>query len=72
ISAVWPENIHVSRFCCECVTHDEATIGELIDAAELRDQPKFESVIKGLIRPDRVHRLWEGACDLIAAEYRRA
>ncbi|MEM8724800.1 MAG: DNA-directed RNA polymerase subunit beta' [Pseudomonadota bacterium] len=68
ISATWPENIQVSRFCCGLLTHDEATIAALVDAAAQRDRPKFEAAIEGLIRPDRVHRLWDAVLRLIAAE----
>ena len=68
VAATWPENIHVSRFCCQRLTHDEATIGALIDCAGQRDRPGFEAQVDGLIRPERVHRLWDGVLALIGAE----
>lgn len=68
ISVTWPENIHVSRFCCCILTHDEATIAALIDSASRRDREGFEGAITGLIRPERVHRLWDAVLGLIAAE----
>ena len=68
ISATWPENIHVSRFCCSLLSHDEATIGAFIDAASYGDRAGFEDALAGLIRPERMHRLWEGALALTAAE----
>lgn len=70
ISGSWPENIHVSRFCCDLLTHDEATIGALVDAVCERDRPGFESGIAGLIRPDRIERLWDAALDLVVVEMR--
>lgn len=70
ISAVWPENIHVSRFCCRLLSHDEATIGAIVDACADADRAGFEGAITGLIRPDRTHRLWEAGLALIAAEMR--
>ncbi len=70
ISAVWPENIHVSRFCCRLLSHDEATIGALVDAAGGADRVRFEAAITGLIRSDRAPRLWEAALSLAAAELR--
>lgn len=70
VSASWPENIHVSRFCCRLLSHDEATIGRFIDAAAHGDRPGFESALSGLIRTDRMPRLWEGALALAAAEMR--
>jgi hypothetical protein len=70
ISASWPENIHVSRFCCRHLSHDETTIGAFIDAASDADRRGFEDALSGLIRADRMHRLWEGALALTAAELR--
>jgi hypothetical protein len=70
IAASWPENICVSRFCCRLMSHDEATIGAFIDAAAGGDRFGFEAALDGLIRADRMHRLWEGALALAAAELR--
>ena len=72
ISASWPENIHVSRFCCRLMSHDEATIGAFVAAASEGDRAGFEAALAGLIRPERMHRLWEGALSLTAAELRCA
>ena len=72
ISANWPENIHVSRFCCRLMSHDEATIGAFVDAAARADRAGFEAALAGLVRPDRMHRLWEGSLALVAAEMRAA
>lgn len=68
IASTWPENVRVSRFCCQRLTPDEATIGALIERAYGRDRPGFGAQVEGLIRPERVHRLWDGALALIAAE----
>ena len=70
ISAVWPENIHVSRFCCRLLSHDEATIGAFVDAAANGDRVRFEAAVTGLIRESRAARLWEAALSLAAAEMR--
>ncbi|MEE4289293.1 MAG: DNA-directed RNA polymerase subunit beta' [Erythrobacter sp.] len=70
IAASWPENVHVSRFCCCNLTHDEVTIGALVDCAWVRDRKGFEAQVEGLVRPDRIHRLWEGVLALVAAEAR--
>lgn len=72
ISASWPENVHVSRFCCRLMSHDEATIGSFVDAAARGDREGFEAALTGLVRPDRMHRLWQGALALVAAEMRAA
>lgn len=70
ISASWPENIHISRFCCRLMSHDEATIGAFVDAAAAGDRLGYEAALTGLIRPERMPRLWEGALALTAAELR--
>lgn len=72
ISAAWPEHIHISRFCCRLLSHDETTIGQFIDAAASGDRRGFEGALGGLIRADRMPRLWEGALELTAAELRAA
>lgn len=70
ITASWPEHIHVSRFCCRLLSYDEATIGAFVDAAANADRMGFEGTLAGLIRADRMHRLWEGALALTEAELR--
>lgn len=72
IASVWPETIHISRFCCQRLTHDEATIGALVERAWRRDLTGFEQQVEGLIRPERVHRLWDAALALALAEGRGA
>lgn len=72
IATSWPENVHVSRFCCRLMSHDEATIGGFVDAAARGNRAGFEAALTGLVRPDRTHRLWEGALALVAAEMRAA
>lgn len=70
IAAAWPENIAVSRFCCRLLSHDEATIGAVVDAAAAGDRQAFEASLDGLVRAERAHRLWESALALAAAEVR--
>ncbi|MDP5103205.1 MAG: DNA-directed RNA polymerase subunit beta' [Erythrobacter sp.] len=70
VSASWPENIHVSRFCCRLLSHDETTIGLFIDAAASGDRLGFEAALSGLVRADRMPRLWESTLALAAAEMR--
>jgi len=68
ISATWPENVHVSRFCCQLLTHDEATIGAMIGAACDASHAQFRSQLAGLVRPDRIHTLWDHSLGLVCAE----
>lgn len=70
IGAAWPENISVSRFCCGLLSHDEASIAALVEAATARDRARFEAEIVGFVRPDRIERLWDATQDLVMAELR--
>ncbi len=70
VAASWPEKIAVKRSCCRYMSHDEATIGAFVDAATQGDRRGFEAALDGLIRPERAHRLWEGALALVGAELR--
>ncbi|MBV7258321.1 DNA-directed RNA polymerase subunit beta' [Erythrobacter crassostreae] len=70
VSNIWPDPIHVSRFCCHFLSYDETAIGALLDSASQCDRTGFENAIAGLIRPDRMHRLWDKTLALIAAEAR--
>ena len=70
IKATWPEDIHIARFCCGLMSHDEATVAAMITGAASRDRAGFEGAVEGLIRPDRLHRLWDATLGLIAAEMR--
>jgi len=72
IAACWPENVHVSRFCCSNLTHDEVTIGAMLDAVAGGDRGAFEASLAGLVRPDRIERLWDAALALLSAEMRAA
>ncbi len=66
----WPDNIHVSRFCCRLLSHDEATIGAVVDAAAKGDRAGFDDALSGLVRSDRMRRLWDAALSLAGAEMR--
>ncbi|MEO0590666.1 MAG: DNA-directed RNA polymerase subunit beta' [Pseudomonadota bacterium] len=72
VTATWPEDIHVSRYCCERLTHDEATIGAVIDCAVTRNRLGFEQQLHGLVRPTREGRLWDAVFALVVAEMHAA
>lgn len=72
IAWCWPENVHVSRFCCCRLTHDEATVGAMLEAAAEHDRDAFFESVTGLVRPDRIERLWGETLALVSAEMRAA
>lgn len=64
----WPETVHVRRFCCGCLSHDELTLGRMLEAAWRGDRAEFGRQIDGLVRHDRIDRIWNDAVDLVMAE----
>ena len=72
ICASWPENIQVSRFCCGFLSHDEMTVAAMVDCAGHRDRDAFARTVQGLVRPERIPRLWDATLALVETEYRAA
>lgn len=70
VSSLWPEDIHVSRYCCPKASFDEATIAQMINACAQRDRAAFDAALDGLFRRDRLPRLWDAVADLVEAELR--
>lgn len=68
----WPEPINLNRFCCQALSHDEATISVMVDAAWRNRPGEFTDQLAGLLRPDRIDRLWSDAIELVASEAARA
>lgn len=69
LTRIWPEPIQVSRMCCPCLTHDEATLSTAIQSAGSRERAEFDRQFEGFLRPGRIEALWEQAVCLVAAEY---
>lgn len=68
VSQAWPERVSVRRFCCGCLSHDELTLGRMVEAAWRGDEVEFGKQLHGLVRPDRIERIWFHAVDLVMAE----
>lgn len=68
IERSWPESIRVRRFCCRQLSYDEATIACMIAAAAEQRREGFEDQISGLIRHDRIERMWMDSIELVCAE----
>lgn len=72
LGACWPEPIQLRRFCCGALSHDEATIAALVEAAWRNRQDRFEFQLDGLLRPEQSQRLWVDCVELVASESARA
>ncbi|MFZ9396473.1 MAG: DNA-directed RNA polymerase subunit beta' [Erythrobacter sp.] len=68
IGGSWPEPVQLRRFCYRGLSHDEATIGALVEAAWWNRQDAFEREISGLVRSERIARLWADCVELVASE----
>ena len=64
----WPEAVLVQRFCCGCLSHDESTLGAMLDAAWHNDRASFNDQLAGLVRSERIDRVWDDALQLVMAE----
>ena len=68
IGHAWPEPILVQRFCCGCLSHDERTLGAMLDAAWRHDRAAFNEQLTGLVRNERIDRVWDNALQVVMAE----
>ncbi len=64
----WPEPVTVNRYCCKLLSHDEATIALMLNAAAERDKEAFERALTGLVRRERIARLWDRTVMLMGAQ----
>ena len=70
IAYAWPEAVQLRRFCCQRLSHDETTIGRIVGAAWEGDRCAFDAELCGLVRVDRIERLWDDALDFVQADAR--
>lgn len=68
IGQTWPEAVSVQRFCCRCLSHDEATIGAMVQACARHDFDGYSAQLAGLIRKGGIAALWGETVELITAE----
>lgn len=70
-SAAWPEPIAVYPPCCQRMTHDEATLIELIACAASGNRPAFDRLVQDMIDGDGRDCL-HGAATRFIASFARA
>ena len=58
VGAVWPEAFALSPPCCRHLSHDEALLGTLIEAAEVGDRRWFDTVSRDLLNEEARDGLW--------------
>lgn len=58
IGAVWPEKFALSPPCCGLLSHDEALLGALAEAAEEGARAGFDAHARDLLNQDARERLW--------------
>ncbi|ALE18080.1 hypothetical protein AMC99_02809 [Altererythrobacter epoxidivorans] len=68
IGHAWPDPVNVRRFCCCHLSHDELTLGRMMEAAWRGDEEGFARQVDGLVRSERIDRIWNDAVALVMAE----
>ena len=61
IGAAWPDPFAVSPPCCGMLSHDEATLADMVGLASGGDQPGFDRLLREMIAPDERERLFHSA-----------
>ena len=61
IGAAWPEAFCVSPPCSPRLSHDEATVGEMIGLAETANRPGFDRLLADMLPADERERLFTSA-----------
>lgn len=61
MGAAWPDPFCVSPPCCQCLSHDEATMAGMMTAAAQADRPGFDRLLSDLLPEDARERLFLSA-----------
>jgi hypothetical protein len=61
VGAAWPEPFSVSPPCCPRLSHDEATLAEMLRLAEYDDRPGFDRLLADLLPGDARDCLFHSA-----------
>jgi hypothetical protein len=67
IGAAWPEPFAVSPQCCACLSHDEATLVDMVALAARGDRPGFDRLLADLLPGDERERLFDAGAALVRA-----
>ena len=61
VGAAWPEPFAVSPPCCRRLSHDEATLAEMLALARSGDRPGFDRLLAEMVPADARERLFTSA-----------
>ncbi|WP_162806698.1 addiction module antidote protein [Sphingosinicella terrae] len=61
IGAAWPDRFTVSPLCCRHLSHDEATLTEMMRLAARQDRCRFDRLLGEMIGPEQREMLFLSA-----------
>lgn len=67
MSAAWPDPVALAPPCCPVLSHDEATIGALLQAAWAGDRRRFDREAEEMLDEDARARLWSAMRALLVS-----
>lgn len=67
IAACWPDPFAVSPSCCACLSHDEATLAEMVRLGRAGDRPGFDRLLCEMLPGDARERLFLSAASVAQA-----
>lgn len=67
VRSCWPEPFAVAPPCCATLSHDEATLLVMLEAARSHRRPVFDALIAEMIGSDARDRLYSASVALAAA-----
>ena len=67
IANLWPEAFVLSPPCCRSLSHDEALLGALAEAAGDRDRVRFDTESRDMLGEEARDQLWRDLAALVPA-----
>lgn len=58
MASIWPERFTLSPPCCPCLSHDEALLGNLIEAVANDDRARFDAESRDFLHDEARAALW--------------
>ena len=67
VAALWPDPFALSPPCCRTLSHDEAMLGALAEAAYAGDRARFDDESTDMLSEEARDQLWRDLAALVPA-----
>ena len=67
VAALWPDPFALSPPCCRMLSHDEAMLGTLAEAAYTGDRARFDAESADMLNEEARDQLWRDLAALVPA-----